>query len=197
MERRAVVERQTGETSVRVELNLDGRGVAEVATGIGFLDHMLHALARHGLFDLVVQATGDLRVDEHHTAEDVAIVLGRALDGALGDRAGIRRMAHAFVPLDEALALVAVDIGGRGYAVVDAALAGPRLGTLDADLVRHFFETLAREGRINVHARVMAGENDHHKAEALFKALARALDQATQLDERLGGTVPSTKGTLA
>ncbi|MHB1004480.1 MAG: imidazoleglycerol-phosphate dehydratase HisB [Chloroflexota bacterium] len=196
MERRAVVERQTGETSVRVELTLDGRGEARVATGIGFLDHMLHALARHGLFDLAIAATGDLEVDEHHTAEDVAIVLGRAFVQALGERRGIRRMAHAFVPLDEALAMVAVDISGRGYAVVDAAFAGPRIGALETDLVRHFLETFAREGQFTLHARVMAGTNDHHKAEALFKALARALDEATQVDARLAESVPSTKGTI-
>ncbi len=197
MARQAVVERKTGETSVRVELALDGRGTARVATGIGFLDHLLTALARHGLFDLVVSAQGDLEVDGHHTVEDVAIVLGRAFDQALGSRAGIRRMGHAVVPLDEALALVAVDISGRGYAAVATALAGPRLGTLEADMVRHFLETLAHEARLTLHVRVLAGENDHHKAEAIFKALARALDAATQLDERLADAVPSTKGTLS
>lgn len=196
MARRATVERRTGETSVRVELALDGRGTAAVATGIGFLDHLLHAFARHGLFDLVVRAEGDLQVDEHHTVEDVAIVLGRALDEALGDRKGIRRTAHAVVPLDEALALVAVDISGRGYAVVETGLLGPRLGNLEADLVRHFLETLAREARLCLHARTLAGANDHHKAEALFKALARSLDAATQIDERLAEAIPSTKGTL-
>ncbi|MDA8218589.1 MAG: imidazoleglycerol-phosphate dehydratase HisB [Dehalococcoidales bacterium] len=197
MARQAVVERRTGETSVRVALALDGKGQAEISTGVGFLDHMLNALARHGLFDLAVEATGDLVVDEHHTAEDVAIVLGRAFHEALGDRRGIRRMAHAIVPLDEALALVAVDIGGRSYAVFEADFAASRIGTLEADLVRHFFETLATEGRMNIHAHLLAGTNDHHKAEALFKALARALDAATRLDERLGGEVPSTKGTLS
>ncbi len=197
MSREAVVERRTGETSVRVELGLDGRGTARVATGIGFLDHLLAALARHGLFDLTVTAKGDLEVDAHHTVEDIAIVLGRAFDQALGSRAGIRRMAHAVVPLDEALALVAVDASGRGYAAVAMALAGPRLGALEADLVRHFLETFAREARLTLHVRVLAGENDHHKAEAAFKALARALDAATQLDERLGDDVPSTKGTLS
>jgi imidazoleglycerol-phosphate dehydratase len=196
MARRAEVERRTGETSVRVELDLDGRGNAVVATGIGFFDHMLHALARHGSFDLTVRAEGDLHVDDHHTAEDIGIVLGRAFREALGDRKGIRRMAHAIVPLDEALALVAVDIGGRGYAVVDATFATPRIGQMDADLVRHFIETMAHEAHMNIHVRLLAGENDHHKAEAIFKALARALDAATQHDERLGEDVPSTKGML-
>lgn len=196
MERRAVVERITNETTVRVELDLDGRGEARVATGVGFFDHLIHALARHGLFDLAVSATGDLEVDEHHTVEDVAIVLGRAFLQSLGDRRGIRRMAHAVVPLDEALALVAVDISGRGFAAVEAEFAGPRIGTLEAHMVRHFLETFAREGQFTLHARVLAGDNDHHKAEALFKALARALDAATQIDVRLADAVPSTKGTL-
>lgn len=196
MARQAVVERSTGETRVQVELVLDGHGRGDTQTGVGFLDHMLASLAKHGLFDLSVRAEGDLVVDEHHTVEDVAIVLGRAFREALGDRAGIKRMAHAIVPLDEALALVAVDIGGRGYAIVEAPFDGPRIGQMDADLVRHFLETLAIEARMNVHARVLAGSNDHHKAEAIFKALAKALDAATQHDERLDGVIPSTKGVL-
>ncbi len=195
-ERRATVERATRESRVAVELSLDGTGQCKVGTGIGFLDHMLEALARHGLFDLTVEATGDLQVDSHHTAEDVAITLGRAFDRALGERRGIVRIAHAYAPLDEALARVVVDVGGRGYAVVEAGLAGPRIGDLDADMVRHFLESLAIEGRLNIHAQVLAGRNDHHKAEALFKALARALDAATRVDERLGGQVPSTKGII-
>ncbi|MBI2323112.1 MAG: imidazoleglycerol-phosphate dehydratase HisB [Chloroflexi bacterium] len=193
--RTATVRRTTSETSVEVELNLDGQGHAEVATGIGFLDHMLDSLARHALFDVRVRASGDLQVDEHHTAEDVAIALGRALDQALGERRGIRRIAHAYAPLDEALALAVVDAGGRGYAVVEADFGGRRIGTLDGDLVRHFVETLARESRCTIHARVFCGTNDHHRAEALVKALARALDAATSLDPRRGD-VPSTKGTL-
>lgn len=193
--RKATVCRTTNETTVEVELNLDGRGQAEVATGIGFLDHLLDSLARHSLFDLRLRASGDLHVDEHHTTEDVAIALGRALDQALGERRGIRRIAHAYAPLDEALALVVVDAGGRGYAVVDADFAGRRIGALDADLVRHVIETLARESRCTIHARVLYGANDHHRAEALIKALARALDAATSLDPRRED-VPSTKGTL-
>jgi imidazoleglycerol-phosphate dehydratase len=195
-ERSATVERATRETKIRVDLDLDGTGQVQIRTGIGFLDHLVGALARHGVFDLSVQAEGDLVVDSHHTAEDVAIALGRAFDRALGERRGIVRIAHAYAPLDEALALVVVDLSGRGYAVVDAALAEPKLGDLDSDMVRHFLETLAIEGRMNVHARVVAGQNAHHKAEALFKALARALDAASRIDPRLDGAVPSTKGTL-
>jgi imidazoleglycerol-phosphate dehydratase len=195
-ERRAEITRETGETNVTVRLSLDGRGEGTSSTGVAFLDHMLLQLARHGRFDLNVTAQGDLAIDSHHTAEDVAIALGRCLAEALGERRGIVRMGHAIVPLDEALAMVAVDLGGRGYAVVRATLAGPRLGDLDADLLRHFLETLAAEARINLHAVVLHGENDHHKAEALFKALARALDQATRIDPRLAGDVPSTKGVI-
>ena len=195
-ERRATFERKTRESSVSVELAIDGSGLSEIATGIGFLDHMLDALARHGLFDLKVSAAGDLVVDSHHTAEDVAITLGRAFDQALGERRGIVRIAHAYAPLDEALALVVVDLGGRGYPVVEANFAAERIGDLDADLVRHFLETLAIEGRMNIHARLLAGRNAHHQAECLFKALARALAAATRIDERLRGQVPSTKGVI-
>lgn len=196
-ERQGKVVRETKETRIEVELTLDGRGRAEVSSGIGFLDHLLTTVAQHALWDLTVKATGDLPVDEHHTVEDIAIALGRALDQALGERRGLRRIAHAYAPLDEALAFAAVDAGGRGYAVVEATFGSPRLGTLDADLVRHFVETLAREARCTIHAQILAGRNDHHRAEALFKALARALDAATQLDPRLQDQVPSTKGTLA
>ena len=196
MARRAEVERRTGETDVRVELEIDGVGAAEIRTGIGFLDHMLDTVARHGLFDLTVTASGDLEVDEHHTVEDVAIVLGRAFHQALGDRRGIRRMGSAAVPMDESLVLVAVDIGGRGQAFVEIGFAYPRIGDLGADLVSHFVETFAREARMTVHARLLTGQNDHHKAEALFKALARALDEATAEDERRLDMIPSTKGTL-
>lgn len=195
-ERRASIERATRESRIAVAFAVDGTGQSQVSTGVGFLDHMLDAIARHGLFDLTVKAEGDLHVDSHHTAEDVGIALGRAIDRALGERRGIVRIAHAYAPLDEALARVVVDVGGRGYAVVEAEFAGSRIGDLDSDLVRHFVESLAIEGRMNVHAQVLAGRNDHHKAEALFKALARALDGATRIDERLGGQVPSTKGVI-
>jgi imidazoleglycerol-phosphate dehydratase len=194
--RTATIERRTGETDVSVTLNVDGRGRADVKTGVGFLDHMLALFAHHGLFDLTVKATGDLHVDSHHTVEDVAICLGQALDRALSDRRGIVRTSHSYVPMDETLALVVVDLSGRPYAVIDAAWQGAMLGSMDADLVRHFLETLATHGRFNLHARVLYGSNDHHRAEALFKALARALDAATQIDPRREG-VPSTKGQLA
>ncbi|HEX9924388.1 MAG TPA: imidazoleglycerol-phosphate dehydratase HisB [Anaerolineae bacterium] len=194
--RTATVTRKTGETDIEVTLNLDGTGQANITTGVGFLDHMLHALARHARFDLTVQAAGDLHIDEHHTVEDVGIVLGRALAEALSDRRGITRMGHAIVPMDEALALVAVDLGGRGYFVFDGEFSTARIGQLGTSLIPHFFESLAHEGRLNLHARLLAGIDDHHRAEALFKALARALDAATRLDPRLAGQVPSTKGTL-
>jgi imidazoleglycerol-phosphate dehydratase len=194
--RAATVTRKTGETDIEIILNLDGTGQAEIATGVGFLDHMLHCLARHARFDLKVRAQGDLHIDEHHTVEDVGIVLGRALGEALGDRTGITRMGHAIVPLDEALALVAVDLSGRGYFVFDGAFSTERIGQVGTSLIPHFFESLAHEGRINLHARLLAGVDDHHRAEALFKALARALDMAVRRDERLAGQAPSTKGTL-
>jgi imidazoleglycerol-phosphate dehydratase len=194
--RTATVIRKTGETDIQIDLNLDGNGRAEIETGVGFLDHMLHALARHARFDLKVKARGDLHIDEHHTVEDVGLVLGRALSQALGDRKGITRMGHAIVPMDEALALVAVDFGGRGYFVFDGQFSTNRIGQVGTTLIPHFFESLAHEGRLNLHARLLAGVDDHHRAEALFKALARALDMAVQRDERLAGQVPSTKGTL-
>ena len=188
--------RETRETRVQVEWALDGSGRADVRTGVGYLDHMLDALARHGLFDLVVRAEGDLHVDEHHTVEDVAIAMGRALGDALGDGRGLRRMGDAIVPLDEALALVAVDLSGRGLATLDIPLRGPRLGQLPTELVPHFFQSLAMEARMTLHVQVLRGENDHHKVEATFKALARALDWATSLDPRVADAVPSTKGAL-
>jgi imidazoleglycerol-phosphate dehydratase len=195
-ERSATIERETGETRVSLSLNLDGAGQADVRTGVGFLDHMLTLWAKHGLFDLTVRAEGDLHVDEHHTAEDTCICLGRALDQALGERRGIVRTAHSFVPMDEALALVAVDLGGRPYCVVQAEFATPRVGQLGTDLIFHLLESLAVHGRLNLHAQVLYGRNDHHKVEAIFKALGRALDAATRPDPRLAGAVPSTKGVL-
>lgn len=194
--RLATVSRKTGETDIEITLNIDGSGQAEISTGVGFLDHMLHALARHARFDLTIKAQGDLHIDEHHTVEDVGIVLGRALAQALAERSGITRMGQAIVPMDEALAMVAVDFGGRGYFVFDGAFSTDRIGQMGTSLIPHFFESLAHEGKLNLHARLLAGVDDHHRAEALFKALARALDMATQRDERLAGQVPSTKGTL-
>jgi imidazoleglycerol-phosphate dehydratase len=194
--RQATIERRTGETDITLTLTVDGSGQADITTGIGFLDHMLTLWARHGLFDLSVRASGDLHVDEHHTAEDTCICLGRALNDALGERRGLVRTAHSYVPMDEALALVAVDLGGRPYCVVQADFVTPRLGQLGTDLVPHLLESIAFHGRLNLHAQVLYGHNDHHKLEAIFKALGRALDAATRRDERLADAVPSTKGVL-
>ena len=193
--RKARVERTTRESSIVVVLEVDGTGKAQIDTGIGFLDHMLTLFAGHGLFDLEVKATGDLHVDEHHTAEDTLICLGKAFDQALGERRGLVRTAHSYVPMDETLALVVVDLSGRPYCVFNAEFATPRLGTLGTDLIFHLFESFAIHARMNLHAQVLYGRNDHHKAEGLFKALARAMDAATQLDARRQD-VPSTKGTL-
>jgi imidazoleglycerol-phosphate dehydratase len=195
-DRRAAVNRTTGETRVKLELVIDGKGRCRASTGIGMLDHLLDQIARHGLFDIGVEAKGDLDVGQHHTLEDVAICLGQAFDQALGERRGIVRMGHAVVPMDEALALVAVDISGRGHAVIEAPLEGRDIGGLDTDLVRHFLETFATEAKLSLHARLLSGVNDHHKVEALFKALARALDSATMIDGRRERDVPSTKGTI-
>ena len=193
--RQATVVRQTGETSINLTLHIDGSGQADIQTGIGFLDHMLTLLAGHGLFDLSVAAQGDIHIDEHDTAEDTFICLGKALDQALGDRRGIVRTAHSYVTMDETLARVALDLSGRPYCVFEADFVTPRLGQLGTDLIFHLFESLAIHARMNLHAHVLYGRNDHHKAEALFKALARALDAAVQIDPRRQG-VPSTKGTL-
>jgi len=195
-QRQATITRRTGETDITLRLNLDGSGRAEVDTGIGFLDHMFTLWAKHGLFDLHLRASGDLHIDEHHTAEDSCICLGSAINQALGERRGLVRTAHSFVPMDETLALVAVDLGGRPYCVVQATFATPRVGQLGTDLVAHLLESIAFHGRLNLHAQVLYGSNDHHKIEALFKALGRALDAATRIDERLDGSVPSTKGVL-
>lgn len=190
------VHRVTRETDVEVQLVLDGRGQTKISTGVGFLDHMLDSFARHGLFDVEVRATGDMHVDQHHTVEDVAIALGQALREAVGEGRGIRRMGHAVVPMDETLAMVAVDLSGRGVAVVDVPVHGPTVGDLRAQMVSHFLQSLALEGKLSLHVQVLRGANDHHKVEACFKALAKALDWATQLDDRLGDEVPSVKGVL-
>jgi len=193
--RTASLSRKTDETDIRIELNLDGSGQHDIDTGIGFLDHMLTHIAVHGLFDLSVRATGDLHIDAHHTVEDVALVLGSAFDQALGDRKGIFRMASFYAPMDETLAFVALDFSGRPYAVIDAEWGSVPVGQIPTSLFPHFFESFAVTARCNLHARVLYGRDDHHKAEALFKALARALDAATMLDERRTN-VASTKGTL-
>ena len=194
--RTSTIHRQTRETDITLSLNLDGTGQHDVATGVGFLDHLLTHVAVHGLFDLTVKAAGDLHIDAHHTIEDTALVLGQALAEALGDKKGIVRMGSAYVPMDEALAFVAVDLSGRPYAVVEAAWHGPAIGQFPTSLVAHFVESFAVTARANVHARVLYGRDDHHQAEALFKALGRALDAATQIDPRWAGNVPSTKGVL-
>jgi imidazoleglycerol-phosphate dehydratase len=194
--RSSTMHRQTNETDIQLSINLDGSGQHDVATGIGFLDHMLAHIAVHGLFDLNVKATGDLHVDVHHTVEDTALLLGQALAEAVGDKRGIMRMGSAYVPMDEALAFVAVDLSGRPYAVVQAAWHGPAIGAFPTSMVTHFFESLAATARANVHARVEYGRDDHHQAEALFKALGRALDAATTIDPRRAGLLPSTKGQL-
>ncbi|HVH65308.1 MAG TPA: imidazoleglycerol-phosphate dehydratase [Candidatus Acidoferrum sp.] len=190
--RAASRQRRTTETAVTVRLALDGRGSGEIATGVPFLDHLLRALAVHGRLDLDVSASGDLEVDAHHTVEDVALVLGETFAEALGDRMGIARFGDATVPLDEARSMVAVDCGGRGYAVIDVPLQGPTLGTLPASLLPHFLETLALRGGLTLHA-VASGRDDHHIAEATFKALARALCQACALDPTLAGRSATTK----
>jgi imidazoleglycerol-phosphate dehydratase len=195
MNRTATIHRQTTETDIQITVSLDGAGQYEINTGIGFLDHMLAAVAVHGLFDLTVQATGDLHIDAHHTIEDVAIVLGKAFDQALGERKGINRVGHAYVPMDEALGFVALDVSGRPYTIFQATWATPAIGQFPTDLVEHFFESFAIHARLTLHAKV-DGRNDHHKAEALFKALARALRTAVEIDPRRMD-VASTKGTLS
>jgi len=192
-ERKAKVIRETAETNVRVELNIDGSGQFEITTGIRMFDHLLAQLAQHGVFDIKISASGP---DQHHLVEDVAISLGKAFNQALGEKRGIMRMAHSIVPMDEALAAVAVDIGGRSYSVIEAVFSKVNVGELSADLVRHFLVSFSSEAKINLHAKVITGINDHHKAEALFKALGRALDSATRIDERIAGRIPSTKEAI-
>ena len=191
----STVKRETKETNISLELNIDGSGRYEVNTGISMFDHLLAQLARHGVFDIKISAAGD---DQHHLVEDVAICLGRALTEALGEKRGIVRMASAAVPMDDALAMVAVDISGRGYTVLELPFTDVEreIAGLETDLIRHFLETIAIEARLNLHAKILYGVNDHHKAEALFKALGRALDTATTIDERISGELPSTKEFL-
>lgn len=195
--RSAEINRITNETEIQLKLTVDGRGQANVKTGIGFLDHLLTHLVVHGLFDLELIAKGDLHVDTHHTVEDCALALGAAFDQALSERRGIVRIASAYVPMDEALAFIAVDFSGRPYSVVEANWHSPLIGSLPTSLVTHFLESFASAARCNLHARVLFGRDDHHQAEALFKALGRALDQASQIDPRRGEAIPSTKGRLA
>jgi imidazoleglycerol-phosphate dehydratase len=194
--RTALVEHRTNETNIMVRLDLDGHGQAEIHTGVGFLDHLLRHVALHGLFDLSIRASGDLDIDPHHTVEDVALALGEAFNQALAERKGITRIASTYVPMDDCLALVVVDLSGRPYCVVQAEWHAPMIGTLPTSLVPHFLESFATQARANLHVQVLYGRDDHHQAEAIFKALGRALDAAVGLDPRRAGQIPSTKGSL-
>ena len=190
------VDRNTTETQISVKTNIDGVGEYSVDAENGMFEHLLAQLARHGLFDLTIHAKGDTETGLHHLVEDTGIVLGQAISRAMGDGAGIRRAAHTFMPLDEALAFTAVDFGGRGYSVIDAEIGDGDLNGLPGDLIRHFLESLAREGKFNLHVRLISGVNNHHKAEAIFKSLARSLRGALEIDPRRAGQIPSTKGTI-
>jgi imidazoleglycerol-phosphate dehydratase len=196
VERQARVERKTKETEVLVHLGIDGTGEAKVTTPVPFFSHMLEAWAKHGLMDLTLEATGDVEVDLHHTVEDVGIVLGQALRQALADKRGIVRFAHAFVPMDEALLIAAVDVSGRPYLVFDVPVARTRVGNFDLDMLPEFFRAFAFNAEITLHLRMQSGHNLHHISEAAFKAVGRALAQATRIEPRIAGIVPSTKGTL-
>ena len=195
MNRTATVTRETRETRITATLSLDGTGKAELATGIGFFDHMLDGFARHGLFDLALRCEGDLNVDCHHTIEDCGIVLGTAIRQALGDKAGLVRYGSCLLPMDETLALCAVDLGGRPYLVYDATFAGQSCGGMDVEMAREFFYAVSYSAMMNLHLKALYGENDHHKLEAMFKAFAKALDAATRQDPRISGVL-STKGSL-
>lgn len=196
MARSAEITRTTSETDITLRLDLDGTGTAAVNTGIGFLDHMLTALARHALFDLVVTATGDRHIDDHHTTEDVGIVLGQAITRALGDKRGIRRFGHAVVPMDEALVEAAVDLSGRPFLAWSVGFARDKVGTMDTELFEEFFRALAMNALLTMHVSQKAGMNAHHVAEACFKSVARALRAAVEPDPRAPGAIPSTKGSL-
>ncbi len=195
MARYAEVSRVTGETNITVKLNLDGAGACDISTGVPFFDHMLNAFGRHGLFDLTVYAQGDVEVDAHHTVEDVGIVLGEAFAQALGDKAGITRFADVAIPMDETLVMAAVDISGRGQAYCDLPIPAPRVGDFDTELAVEFFYAFARDAKLTLHVRELAGANSHHIIEAAFKACGRAMRRACELDPRVQG-VPSTKGSL-
>jgi len=194
--RRAVIDRQTTETQIRLALTIEGRGRYEVSTGIRFLDHMLELFARHGAFDLSIAATGDLDVDQHHTVEDLGIALGEAVSKALGDRRGINRAGYFLMPMDETLALAAIDLGGRPHAAVDLKLRVLKVGDLQGELLHDFFEGFAIGARANVHVKVLYGRSSHHHVEAVFKAFARALRVACSKDRQLARALPSTKGLI-
>jgi len=195
--RTARIERKTAETDIRLEINLDGTGQFEIDTGVPFLDHMLSHVARHGMFDLTLRARGDTQIDDHHSVEDVGIALGQALRTALGDKAGIRRYGDVALPMDEALVLVAVDLSGRGLLAAELPFPREKVGRFDAELVPEFLRALAHNAGITLHVRLLAGENNHHIAEAAFKGLGRALGEAVALDVRRAGQIPSTKGVLS
>ncbi len=195
MERKAEIDRKTNETDISLSFNIDGAGRGDINTGIGFFDHMLNLFAKHGLFDLKVKAAGDLFVDSHHTVEDVGIVLGQALKKALGEKKSIKRYGTSYVPMDEALALAVVDLGGRPFLVFDAKFGSDRVGAMDTELVEEFFRAVAFNAEMNLHIKAIYGSNNHHIIEAVFKAFGRALDEATRLDERIDG-VMSTKGII-
>ena len=197
MKRQATIARRTKETQISATLDLDGTGVSEITTGIGFLDHMLEQLARHGLFDIKLEAKGDLHIDFHHTTEDVGIVLGQAVAKALGDKQGITRYADVHLPMDEALTRVALDISGRPYLIWKVAFSQPKVGDMDTELFREWFQAFAQNAGITLHVETLYGDNNHHIAETCYKGLARALRAAVALDPRQVGRVPSTKGMLA
>ncbi len=192
MKRKKKMKRKTSETDIEITLDIDGKGKSDINTGIDFFDHMLDSFARHGFFDLQIQAAGDTKVDDHHTVEDVGILLGEVFLEALGDKKGIRRMAHAIIPMDDALATVTVDISGRSYTILDITYKKEKVGSLSTENVEHFFESFANSAKININAKV-EGENDHHKIEALFKAFARSLKDAVRIEHDV---IPSTKGVL-
>ena len=194
--RKAEISRTTKETKIKIGVNLDGTGIAHINTGIGFFDHMLTQIAVHGLFDITVEAEGDLDIDPHHTIEDCGLVLGETVNQALDNRRGISRMASAYVPMDEVLGHVALDLSGRPYTVISAPWTAPSVGTIPTSLLEHFFESFAITCRCNLHARIIYGKDNHHMAEALFKAFGRALDAATQIDTRRLDQIPSSKGNL-
>jgi imidazoleglycerol-phosphate dehydratase len=194
--REAAITRKTRETEVSVRLNLDGAGASRLASGVPFLDHMLDQVARHGVFDLEVEAKGDLHIDAHHTVEDIGITLGQAFAQAVGDKRGVRRYGHAYVPLDEALSRVVVDLSGRPGLTMKVEFARPRIGDFDVDLVHEFFQGFVNHARLTLHVDNLKGDNAHHQAETAFKAFGRALRMAVELDGRIAGVLPSTKGSL-
>ncbi|MFA6309453.1 MAG: imidazoleglycerol-phosphate dehydratase HisB [Clostridia bacterium] len=195
MDRESLIERKTNETDISLLFKIDGSGIGEIETGIGFFDHMLTLFSRHGLFDVKLKAKGDLNVDAHHTVEDIGIVLGQAIKKALGDKKSIKRYGSSFVPMDESLALCAIDVGGRPFVVFDAQFTSDKVGEMETDMIVEFFRAIAFNSGINLHIKVFYGGNNHHISEAIFKAFAKALDEATSIDKRIEGVL-STKGML-